>query len=338
MKILENHSLKNVNTFGVDVIARYFAEFESNKQLKELLQLFNEKKCEILILGSGSNILFTKDYPGAVLKNNIFGINIITETDTFTQLKVGAGVIWDNVVKYAVANNLWGIENLSLIPGTAGAAPIQNIGAYGTELKDVLDSVEIFNFNDFTTKNISNKDCEFGYRDSIFKNKFKNKFVITDIILNLVKIKKPNLSYQLLNKKFANIPIEKVKLNNIRKFIIETRKSKLPDVSKLGNAGSFFKNPILSKTDFVRFHKQFPNITYFGTNTNNVKISAAKLIEAVGMKGIIYGNTGTFKNHSLIIINNGNASGSNIYEFSKIIKRKVLSKFNIKLNEEVNIV
>ena len=202
MKILKNESLKKYNTFGVDVTAKYFAEFESIERLKELTHFFSEKGTNILILGGGSNILFIQDFPGAVIKNNILGIKVIEETDSIVKLKVSAGVIWDDVVKFAVANNLWGIENLSLIPGTAGAAPIQNIGAYGCELKDVFLSAEIFDITDYSVKNISNKDCEFGYRDSIFKNKFKNKFIITSIILNLKKIKQANLSYHLLNNKF----------------------------------------------------------------------------------------------------------------------------------------
>ncbi len=338
MKILKNKSLLNYNTFGIDVAAEYFSEFKNTAQLKELLQHFSEITRKILILGGGSNILFTQDFDGAVLKNKIIGITVTEESETSVKLKIGAGVIWDDVVKFSVENNFWGIENLSLIPGTAGAAPIQNIGAYGCELKDVFDSAEIMNLNNYAVTSIFNKDCEFDYRDSIFKNKFKNKFIITSINLKLSKIKKPNLSYHSLKSKFENIPIEKIRIEQIRKFVIKTRTTKLPDVTVVGNAGSFFKNPILGQKKFQELHKKFPNITYFKTNTRKIKISAAHLIEAIAMKGIVYGKTGTFKNHSLIIINNGNASGQEIYMFSQVIKNKVFNKFNIELIEEVNIV
>ena len=338
MKILENQSLLNYNTFGIDVKAKYFAEFDNTEQLKELLLQFGKMNIPKLVLGGGSNILFTGDFPGVVLKNNISGIDVISETDSSLKLKVGAGVVWDSVVKYAIENKLWGIENLSFIPGTAGAAPIQNIGAYGCELKEVFYSAEIFNVANFRIENILNKDCEFGYRDSIFKNKLKNKFIITNIILSLNKIRQPNLSYHLLKKKFANFPTNKIKIEDIRNFIIETRKVKLPDTSEFGNAGSFFKNPILSRNEFLIFHDKFPNINYYKTDDDTVKISAAQLIENVGMKGKTYGRAGTHKNHSLILVNNGNAKGKEIYEFSKMIKDKIFSKFNIELFEEVNIV
>jgi len=338
MKIFKNQSLLHYNTFGIDVKAKYFAEFNNTEQLKELLLQFGKMEIPRLVLGGGSNILFTQDFPGVILKNNISGISIISETDSSLKLKVGAGVVWDSVVKFAVENKFWGIENLSLIPGTAGAAPIQNIGAYGCELKDVFSSAEIFNITNFSFEYIFNKDCEFGYRDSIFKNKLKNKFIITNIILSLNKIRQPNLSYHLLKNKFVNIPIDKIKIEDIRKFIIETRKKKLPDTSEFGNAGSFFKNPILNRNEFLIFHEKFPNINHYKTDDDNVKISAAQLIENVGMKGKTYGRTGTHKSHSLILINNGNAKGKEIYDFSKMIKDKVLNKFNIELFEEVNIV
>ena len=338
MKIFKNQSLLHYNTFGIDVKAKYFAEFNNTEQLKELLLQFGKMEIPRLVLGGGSNILFTQDFPGVILKNNISGISIISETDSSLKLKVGAGVVWDSVVKFAVENKFWGIENLSLIPGTAGAAPIQNIGAYGCELKDVFSSAEIFNITNFSFEYIFNKDCEFGYRDSIFKNKLKNKFIITNIILSLNKIRQPNLSYHLLKNKFTNIPIDKIKIEDIRKFIIETRKVKLPDTSEFGNAGSFFKNPILSRNEFLIFHDKFPNINHFKTDDDKVKISAAQLIENVGMKGKTFGRTGTHKNHSLILVNNGNAKGKEIYEFSKMIKDKIFGKFNIELFEEVNIV
>ena len=337
MIIKENYSLKNLNTFGVDVKARLFTEFNSIDDLKEILS--NEKflKYKKLILGSGSNILFTCDYDGLVIKNNIDGITITEEPDDHILLKIGGGVIWDDLVNYTVNNNYGGIENLSLIPGTVGAAPIQNIGAYGVEVRDVLINVEGIFVEDLTHKTFSNDESKFEYRDSIFKNELKDKFIITSILLKLNKNPKLNTEYAAIRQIIDDRNLSTISIKDLRDIVIEIRRSKLPDPKTLGNAGSFFKNPIITIEQLNNLQERYHDIVFYEIDNESVKIPAGWLIERSGFKGYREGNTGTFEKQALVIVNYGEATGKEIYNFSKKIKEEVFNRFEIELKTEVNI-
>lgn len=336
MKIEKDKSLLNLNSFGLDVKAERFAEFCSEDELKQILNDFSDDE-NILILGGGSNILFTKDYKGIVLKNSIEGIKIENETNEYVLLKVGGGVIWDEFVKYCVEKGFGGTENLSLIPGTVGASPIQNIGAYGVELEDVffsLEAIEIASQN----KKIFNKDeCGFGYRNSIFKNELKNKYVITNVFFSLSKKPKLNYTYASLKNEIESLGRNKITITDIRKAVIKIRQSKLPDPDETGNAGSFFKNPELDKKEFEKIQIEFPDIPFYEVGTK-IKLPAAWLIDKSGLKGIKKGNVSTFPTQPLVIINNGQASGMDIWNFAMFIKEQVYKKFKIELTPEVNII
>jgi len=337
MIIKENYSLKNLNTFGVDVKARLFTEFNSIDDLKEILSNEKFQKYKKLILGSGSNILFTGDFDGLVIRNNIDGINIAEETDDHILLEVGGGVIWDDLVNYTVNNNYGGIENLSLIPGTVGAAPIQNIGAYGVEVKDVIISVNGIFIEDLSYKTFSNDESKFEYRDSIFKNELKDKFIVTSILLRLNKNPKLNTEYSGIKKIIDEKNLSSISIKDLRDIIIEIRRSKLPDPKILGNAGSFFKNPIITVEQLNILRERFHDIIFYEINKESVKIPAGWLIEKSGFKGYREGNTGTYEKQALVIVNYGEATGEEIYNFSNKIIEEVFNRFEIKLKTEVNI-
>lgn len=337
MNLQKNYSLKNLNTFGVDVNTKYFLEINSEEELIEFFKLPISKSESIFILGGGSNILFTQDYDGIVIKYSKKGIDIINESSSEVLVEANAGELWDDLVAYTVKNKFYGIENLTLIPGTVGAAPIQNIGAYGVELKDVLHSVEYFDLLDNTIKIISSKDCLFAYRDSIFKNKLKGKFLITKITIKLSKEKKLNLSYKSLKDELAKYPEEEISIDLVRQSVKNIRENKLPDPKLLGNAGSFFKNPELDSQSFDLFIKKFPDAVYF-KQEKNYKVSAGWLIEKCGFKGKRSGNVGCYENQALIIVNHGEASGLEVKEFADKIVNEVKNKFGIQLLTEVNII
>ncbi|MFC2133747.1 UDP-N-acetylmuramate dehydrogenase [Bacteroidota bacterium] len=338
MEIFHNYSLRELNTFCVNVKASYLVEITSEKGLLEILSNKKLKWLDRLILGSGSNILFTKNYSGLILKNEIKGIKVIEENDSNVFIRIGSGVIWDSLVKHCVDKNYYGIENLSAIPGTVGAAPVQNIGAYGVELKDVLHSVEGIFMADGEKQIFSNEDCEFAYRSSIFKTMLKKSFYITKVILKLSKKPEVNLSYAALKKEVDKLKLKKITARDIRNVVQEIRASKLPDPSELGNAGSFFKNPEVRLNEFEKLKKNHPEIVYFKGKGKRVKISAGWLIEQCGWKGTRFGNTGTFEKQSLVIVNYNKATGKEIYNFSRLIQESVLEEFNIRLIPEVNII
>jgi len=338
MKVLNDHSLQNLNTFKIDVKAKYFAEIFSVQELPELLAdnyLVKEKK---FVLGGGSNILFTKNFNGLVIKNSIPGIKVIEENSDSVVVEAGAGVNWDDLVKYCVNKNFGGLENLSFIPGTAGAAPIQNIGAYGQELSETFQSLESVSISSLKPKTFVKDECKFAYRSSIFKEELKNEFIITSIKLKLRKNPVVKSDYgdikQFLNEEKISSPT----LSDIRKVIIKIRKNKLPDPLVIGNAGSFFKNPIVDKKRFEVIKSGYNDVVAFKVDDNSVKIAAGWLIEKSGWKGKRVGSVGTFLRHSLIIINHDDATGSEVLEFAMRIKEEVESKFGIILEEEVNII
>ena len=335
--IQENKSLKGYNTFGIEAFARYFVQIESEDQLSELFSIERFTSIPKLILGGGSNILFTKDYDGLVVFINIKGITHDINGD-FVQVTAGAGEVWNDLVQYCVVRDFAGIENLSLIPGTAGAAPVQNIGAYGVELKDVFHSCLAFDMHTKDFKFFKKEDCKFGYRDSLFKSIEKEKYIISSIALDLSTIPNINTSYGAIEEELQKQNIHSPTIKDVSDVVSKIRVSKLPDPSTIGNSGSFFKNPIVDVNFFVQVQSDFVDIVHYPINKNGIKIAAGWLIEQCGWKGVKDGNTGTWKNQALVLVNHGGAEGSEVYEFSERIIASVYSKFGIVLEREVNVI
>jgi len=338
MSILQNISLKPYNTFGIDALAAHFIQANDIYALKTTLSDSNWHNTPKLVLGEGSNILFTGHYEGLVIHNQIKGIEIIDEDKQHVFIKVGAGVNWHQFVIYCVENNYAGVENLSLIPGTVGAAPVQNIGAYGVELKDTLFCVDTISIDGKTKKILHNKDCEFGYRDSIFKNKLKDQCIITHVTFQLNKQSTFHITYGAIQETLNQIHVGDLTLKAISNAIISIRQSKLPNPKNIGNAGSFFKNPIIKTTTFHDLQKKHSNMPFYIISEEEVKVPAAWLIEQLGFKGKQFGNVGVYDKQPLVLVNHGNASGKEVYDLSEKIKASVLDKFNILLNTEVNII
>ncbi len=337
MKIEENISLKAFNTFGIDVKTRYFGRFSSLNELAEAFQFIKEKNMDFLILGGGSNILFTKDFDGIVLKNELKGINAIKEDNNHVYVEAYAGEVWHNLVMYCVNNNYQGIENLSLIPGCIGAAPMQNIGAYGVELKDVFYSLQAFNIESSKVVEFDLLKCEFSYRESYFKHSGKNKFVIVSVTIRLNKIPQYNTSYGNLKEYLLNENNNELTTSAISNAVIAIRRSKLPDPREIGNAGSFFKNPQVSAFELKNLLKKFPDLVFYKIDENNFKLAAGWLIEKAGYKGKRINNYGVHKNQALVLVNYGNAKGIDVYNLSEEIIKNVFLLFGVKLEREVNI-
>ena len=335
MNFKYNYSLVNHNSFSIDVKAKKFIEVKSTEELKEVLLIsVDENK---LIIGEGSNILFTKNFEGLVIHLNIKGIDINKVDNDNRIVTAGAGENWHDLVVYCLKNGLGGIENLSLIPGSVGAAPIQNIGAYGVELKDVFMSCEVLDKRTMVIENYMSEDCNFAYRDSIFK---KNKnLIITSLKLKL-KIKNHNIisDYVDIKKELIRLNIDKPNIYDISNAVCKIRKAKLPNPKVIGNAGSFFKNPMINSEKLDRLKKIFKDIPAFKLKGNKYKIPAAWLIETAGFKGKNYGNFGVHKNQPLVLVNYGNANGKDIYKLSISISKIIIKIFDIKLEAEVNII
>ena len=337
MLLLKDHSLKNLNTFGVDVKAKLFAEIFSEEELLQILADKNLNKEKKFILGGGSNILFTKDFEGIVIKVSIPGIKVIEESNDFLIIEAGAGVNWDEFVNYCVDKNYGGIENLTLIPGTVGATPIQNIGAYGQELAECFFSLRCILIESGEIKSFNKSECNFSYRSSIFKKELKNKVIITSVCFRLLKNPIPNTSYQTLREFISEKKISSPTIRDISNAVSDIRRRRLPDPSKIGNAGSFFKNPVLSEDTFGKLKKEYPDVVSFPSESGKIKISAGWLLEKCGWKGKRAGEVGTYPDHALIICNFGKANGGEILEFTMRLKEEVANKFGIWLEEEVNI-
>ncbi len=337
MKIFENYSLAELNTFHIDVRSNKFIVVEKVDELDNLIDFVELSSGKFLILGGGSNILFTKDFDGTILHLSFNQLSELKSDDRFVYIKAEAGVVWDELVKYSVDKNLGGIENLAMIPGTVGAAPIQNIGAYGQELKDSLFEVEYIDLTDKKIKTISNEKCEFGYRDSIFKKSLRDKFIITSVILRLSKNPVPVLNYGNVSNELSKSGIDKPTIKDVSNIIRKIRTEKLPDPNQIGNAGSFFKNPIIDENKFESIKEKYPDVPSF-RQENKIKIPAAWLIEKSGLKGYKKGNIGTYPNQPLVIVNYGKASGKEILEFAQLIQSTVFEKFQIQLEPEVNII
>lgn len=335
-EIKENISLKNYNTFGIEAKSRYFVECSSINEILDFIEIHKKQTLPLMILGGGSNVLFTKDYDGYVLRPAIKGIEIVKETEDHIILKVGAGEDWDEFVGYCVDNNWGGVENLSLIPGNVGTCPIQNIGAYGVEVKDVIVEVETVDLENLNINRFQNAECRFAYRDSIFKNKLKGKHIITHVTFKLKKKPEYKLDYGNLNNeisKFGDLNLKK-----IRQAVINIRESKLPKPEEIGNAGSFFKNPVVSKEKFKKLKAIYPEIPFYKQIDGLVKIPAGWLIEKAGWKGKRVGNTGVHEKQALVLVNYGDATGEEIIHLARNIQQTIIIKFDLELEMEVNVV
>lgn len=339
MIIQENISLKPYNTFGIEAVARHFAAFHSVDDLKEALT-YNQQKSinNQLILGGGSNILLTKDFDGLVLKNEIRGIEKVEEDGAYVYVKAGAGENWHQFILYCLEHNLAGVENLSLIPGNVGASPMQNIGAYGVEIKDVFHQLEAYHLKDKVLKTFSLNDCDFGYRESVFKRELKNQFVITSVTYRLHKTPRFNTSYGAIQQELDAMGVKELSIQAISQAVINIRSSKLPDWKVVGNAGSFFKNPQVPNGQFSALKNDFPNIVAFPVDDDCTKLAAGWLIEQCGWKGFRKGDAGCYPKQALVLVNYGSATGNEIYELSEQIIQSVKDKFGVTLEREVNVV
>jgi UDP-N-acetylmuramate dehydrogenase len=336
MPIQEAFSLLPYNTFRIDVKARYFSAFANTDELDELINRHSQLKK--LILGGGSNILLTKDYDGLVLKNEIRGIEIQHEDPEYVYVKAGAGENWHQFVMHCIHHNWAGVENLSLIPGNIGAAPIQNIGAYGVDLDYVFWNLEAYHLHDKKIHMFTVSDCEFGYRDSIFKNSFKDQFAILSVTFRLKKKPVYHVSYGTINEELERMGVRELSIKAISQAVINIRSSKLPDPERIPNAGSFFKNPEVSNDKYEELRTNFPAIIAYPLTKLTVKLAAGWLIEQCGWKGYRNGDAGCHARQALVLVNYGNATGKEIYELSEEVLKSVNEKFGVILEREVNIV
>ena len=334
--IINNYCLKNYNTFGINAKAKYFASFNSEDQLAAILKDDICKSETLFVLGGGSNILFTEDFDGLVLANNIKGIRIINEDPESTSIAVGAGEVWHDFVLWSIRENLSGIENLSLIPGLVGASPMQNIGAYGVEVKEVIIRVDYIEIESGKSKSITNNECNFGYRNSIFKNELKARAIITKVIYKLSKTPLNNIKYGAITDELKRINKEP-SVKSIAEAVINIRSSKLPDPKILGNCGSFFKNPIIETPHFKKLKEDFPEMVGYRISETQTKIAAGWLIENAGLKGYRKADAGVHKDQALVLVNYGNASGTEIINLAKEVQQKVKEKYGVNLETEVSI-
>ena len=337
MKILRNISLKPYNTFGIDVKARYFLELFNEDELGVFLTDLPRERKPLLILGGGSNILFTKDFPGTVLKVSTKGIRITEETNSHVVLQANAGENWDDFVKFCVEKGWGGLENLSLIPGNVGTSPVQNIGAYGVEMKDTFIQLEGLFLDSGERKTFTKEDCNFGYRDSIFKRHLKDHFLILNVSFQLMKKPVLCLEYGTIKEELARRKVQYPDPGTVRDAVCIIRRSKLPDPVKIGNAGSFFKNPVITETRFAHIKSRFPDIVHYPQD-GMIKLAAAWLIEQCGWKGKRKGNAGVHSLQPLVLVNYGKASGKEIHELGCEVQRTVYEKFGVMLETEVNII
>jgi UDP-N-acetylmuramate dehydrogenase len=346
--IEENIDLTNLNTFRISAKARFFSRFSSASELTEVLHSIKNKNetrnLPLFILGGGSNILFLKDYEGVVLKNEIRGIEVVHEDIDHVYVKVGAGENWNDFVLHCIKHGLAGVENLSLIPGNVGASPMQNIGAYGVEIREVFESLSAFHIRDQQIVTFTVNDCRFGYRESIFKNQYRNEFVILEVIYRLNKRPVFHTSYGAVQQELEKMGVKELSIASISQAVINIRSSKLPDPTVIGNAGSFFKNPQLSHVEFdglnksLQLNKRYASMPTFPGEGGSIKIPAAWLIEQSGWKGYRRGDAGCHGKQPLVLVNYGNATGDEIYQLSEEILQSVKSKFGITLEREVNVV
>jgi len=335
MLIEKNISLKEYNSFGIDVNAESFARVSSIEELNELNS--NEKQ-SLLILGGGSNMLLTKNIDGLVIKNEIKGISITDAPDETVIVTCGAGENWHRFVLYCIEQDFGGLENLSLIPGNVGASPMQNIGAYGVEIKDVFHSLQAWHIREKKLYDFSKNDCGFGYRESVFKNKYKGEFIILNVSFKLTKKHVFNITYGAIKQELEAMGIQQLSINAISQAVISIRRSKLPDPALIGNAGSFFKNPMIPNAQLTELKQAFPGIVSYPVDEDRSKLAAGWLIEQCGWKGFRRGDAGCHSKQALVLVNYGNATGQEILQLSNEIIDSVKRKFSVELEREVNIV
>ena len=336
MQIKHNISLKPYNTFGIDVLAKHFVSIESIDALKKVLSLKNYP--EIFILGGGSNMLLTKDVTALVLHLNLKGVSIISEDENHVIVQASAGENWHEFVCWCLENDFGGLENLSLIPGNVGTAPIQNIGAYGIELKDSFVSCEALHIASRTIKTFTKADCNFDYRNSIFKLKEKGKYIICNVRFKLSKKNHTlHTSYGSISDELTKMEITLPSIQDISKAVIQIRQSKLPNPKEIGNSGSFFKNPVIPKLAYNKLKENFQDIPGYPVSDTEIKVPAGWLIEKAGFKGKQFGNYGVHKKQALVLVNYGNAKGTDILKLSQLIQDTILRIFNITIEAEVNI-
>jgi UDP-N-acetylmuramate dehydrogenase len=337
VKIEKNKNLKAYNTFGIEAIAPYFCEVHSVEELRELFRKEEFRHMSLLVLGGGSNVLFTRDPEGLVVLNKIGGIKVLKESDTEVHVQVGGGVVWHDFVRYTIARGWAGLENLSLIPGSTGAAPMQNIGAYGVEIKDCFLELQAVNRRDASLRTFHNQECDFGYRSSVFKTSEKDKWVIATVSFRLSKQARFNTSYGAIQETLQARGIQELSLQAVSDAVIHIRQSKLPDPAIIGNAGSFFKNPVIDEVHFRRLKEEYPQIPSY-PQPDGVKVPAGWLIEQAGWKGYRRGNTGVHDKQALVLVNHGGARGEELKKLSEDIQVSVHEKFGIVLETEVNFV
>ncbi len=337
MDIQHHFSLKKHNTFGIEAKAKQFVAVHSTEDLKNILN--KNKLQKKFILGGGSNMLLTKDIDALVIHVDLKGKTIIAENEDFVWVESQAGENWHEFVLWTIDQNFGGLENMSLIPGNVGTTPVQNIGAYGTEIKDTFVSCQAITIDNQEIKSFTKEACNFGYRESIFKNEAKDLYIITSVIFKLTKKNhKINTSYGDISAELAKNNISQPTLKEVSNAVITIRQSKLPDPKELGNSGSFFKNPILLKSDFEKIHQQFPAMKYYEISETEVKVPAGWLIEQAGFKGKRFGDAGIHKNQALVLVNYGNATGQEILNISKDIQKTIFNKFGIHIEAEVNVI
>ncbi len=337
MTIIPNFSLKNYNTFGIDAKAKEYVAIHSIEDLKTIL--LEKKVDKKFILGGGSNMLLTQDIDALVIHVDLKGKKIIKQDENFVFVECQAGENWHEFVLWTINQDFGGLENMSLIPGNVGTTPVQNIGAYGTEVKDTFVSCEAINIENQVIKTFSNPECNFGYRESVFKNELKDQFIITSVVFKLTKQNhKINISYGDIKSELNKNSIEFPTLIDVSNAVITIRQSKLPDPKILGNSGSFFKNPILLKSEFEPIHKKFPEMKFYEISETEVKVPAGWLIEQAGFKGKSFGDAGIHKNQALVLVNYGNATGQEILNVSNDIQKTVFEMFGIQIEAEVNVI
>jgi UDP-N-acetylmuramate dehydrogenase len=337
LHIQENVSLKPYNTFGIEAKARYFVEINHEQ---DLVELFADKRwhtAERLVIGGGSNMLLVNNFDGLAIRLNIHGISHRIE-GAAVYVESGAGEVWNELVNFCVDNGFAGMENLTLIPGSVGASPIQNIGAYGVELKDVFESCRAFEIATGQFKTFSKDDCHFGYRESVFKSALKGQYIIVSVTFRLSTQPQLNLSYGAIEQELGKRGITNPTIKDVSQVVAAIRVSKLPDPSTIGNSGSFFKNPVIPQAQFESIYKVFPDVAHYPAGQGYVKLAAGWLIEQCGWKGRTIGHTGTWKNQALVLVNHGGATGQEVYTLSSQIIDSVYTKFGVMLEREVNII
>lgn len=337
MEIKENYSLKAYNTFDIDVRCRYFIEADDEQELMGVVADYEWEPHEILILGGGSNFLFTEDFEGTVFYPSMQGIEVIGEDTESVLVRVGAGVEWDDFVAWAVEHQYGGVENLSLIPGHVGASPVQNVGAYGMEAGDTIDRIEAIDLEKAERVTIPAADCQFGYRDSIFKREWKNRFIITRVVFRLSRVPQFRLEYGSVKQELEKLGGD-ISLQNIRRAVIQIRNAKLPDVKQCPNAGSFFKNPVVIRELAGQLLTQYPDMPVYPVDDEKCKLAAGWLIEQCGWKGKDLGNAGVYEKQALVLVNRGNASGTDVSRLANEIRKSVFMKFGVWIDPEVYVI